>query len=344
MSIDVNYYSFSPSRADKHWLNFVEDFTVLRQKHAPWKQHEAESDNYRKKQKEAEANFEPQISAIRKKIFDHFDTQGYVIPRIEWNSDIGVDESGSPVFTMTDKDKMEYLLVYGCVYPRGVDLTRKDNPYLMLRTDAPELEEKYRKIISKRQDTLAKAANIAIISPSQDAGIVLTEHQKKLYDEASLGYLIYENIYDNTGLTRDLKAMDIFYGSFANEYFENPKIESSFLESLIEYFKLENDQGIPKKKEWIRAFQNINPMAVQEMGKIISKEYHWETDEADSAVTDYLQSVRPVVKDLKETPDAIFVRVYGGYPEAEPTSAEATLIERARKHASEFKGSLPPVL
>lgn len=33
MSIDVSYYSFSPSRADVEWPFFIEDVTVLRKKH-----------------------------------------------------------------------------------------------------------------------------------------------------------------------------------------------------------------------------------------------------------------------------------------------------------------------
>jgi len=80
MSVDVNYYSFSLSRADKQWPHFIEDLSALRKKHSTWDEHQKDTQEVQKKRAEIEANFEPRISEIRKKIFNFFDKQGYIIP------------------------------------------------------------------------------------------------------------------------------------------------------------------------------------------------------------------------------------------------------------------------
>ncbi|MFH1288875.1 MAG: hypothetical protein ABII25_09315, partial [bacterium] len=36
MSIDINYFSFSPSRADKEWRHFKKNIVRLRQKYKDW--------------------------------------------------------------------------------------------------------------------------------------------------------------------------------------------------------------------------------------------------------------------------------------------------------------------
>ena len=108
MSIDVNYYSFSPSRADQQWPHFIEDLSVLRKKHATWNQHRADSDAFDHKKEELEQQFEPRIAEIRSKIFDHFKKKGYMIPWVEWDKDEGFDRQGDPT-TMTPAEKMVQL-------------------------------------------------------------------------------------------------------------------------------------------------------------------------------------------------------------------------------------------
>ena len=343
MSIDVNYYSFSLSRADKQWPHFVEDVSVLRKKHSTWHKHEKGTQDFQKKQAEIETNFEPRISEIRKKIFDFFDQKGYIIPWVEWNTDQGTDRHGNPM-TITDEDKMEYLKIYGCVYPRGSVLNNKDVPYLMLRMDSPELEESYDRIINERNEAIEQLSKRVIIAPINDKGVTLNKRQERLDSGTDLSYLKYENKFDNDQLIFDLKNLDIYYGSVVNEYFEDPKLEYTYLETLIEVYNLKTENNIPTREEWIRLFQNISNEKIQEVSECLANELDWDKNEAECAIKDYLRSVRPVVKDLKEQPDTIFVRMYGGEIEVEPKNAEIILIERVKKNAAKYKGQLPPVL
>ena len=343
MSIDVNYYSFSPSRSDHEWPHFIEDLSVLRKKHSPWNKYQKDTQEFQKKRAEIEANFEPRSAEIRNKIFDFFDKKGYTIPWVEWNAELGTDRHGNPI-TLTDEDKMEYLKVYGCVYPRGTDLKNKDVPYLMLRKDAPELEEAHDRIINERNESIDKLSKQITIAPMEDKNVILNNRQKKLNDETDLSYLKYENEFNGNQLIFDLKNLDIHYGSVGNKYFEDPKLEYTYLEALIAVYNLQTENNVPKRNEWIRLFQNINNETIQRASVQLAKEFHWGKEESELALKDYLRSVRPVVKDLKEINDSIFIRMYGGEIEVEPKNAESILLERAKKHATKYKGLLPPVL
>lgn len=343
MSIDVNYYSFSPSRADEQWPHFVEDVSVLRKKHSTWHKHEKDTLDFQKKQTGIETNFEPRISEIRKKIFDFFDQKGYIIPWVEWNTSQGTDRHGNPM-TITDEDKMEYLKIYGCVYPRGSDLNNKDVPYLMLRMDAPELEESYNQITNERNEAIEQLRKQATITPTNNKSVALNKRQEELDSNTDLSYLKYENTFDNKQLIFDMKSLDIYYGSIVNEYFEDPKLEYTYLEALVAVYNLNTENNIPIREEWIRLFKNISNEKIQEVGERLANELNWDKNEAEWAIKDYLRSVRPVVKDLKEQSDAIFIRMYGGEIEVEPKNNEIILIERAKKNATKYKGQLPPVL
>lgn len=296
-----------------------------------------------KKQAEIRANFEPRINEIRKKIFDFFDKQGYIIPWIEWNEERGIDKHGNPT-TMTDEDKMEYLKVYGCVYPRGTNLKNKNTPYLMLRMDAPDLEEAYDHIINERNEAIDQLGKQISIAPAEDKSIVLNKRQEELDSGTDLSYLKYENTFNEEQLIFDLKNLDIYYGSVINEYFEDPKLEYTNIEVLIAVYNLKTENNIPTRDEWIRLFQSIDNEKIQKASAYLAKEFDWDKEESELALKDYLRSVRPIVKDLKETTDSIFVRMYGGEIEVEPKNVESILLDRARQHATKYKELLPPVL
>lgn len=342
MSIDVNYYSFSPSRADKQWPYFVEDISVLRKKHSTRHKHEKDSQNFQKIQAEIEVSFELRIRELRKKIFDFFGQKGYIIPWVEWGVEYGTDKFGNPVH-MSDEDKMEYLESYGCVYPRCSDLKNKDVPYLMLRMDAPELEKSYVQIIKERDKAFSQLCEQVTVAPREDKSVELNKRQEEL-DKINPHYLKYGNTFDNNELLFDLKILDIYYGSVVNEYFENPKVEDYFLESLIAVYNLKTENDVPTREEWIRLFQNISNEKTQEVSERLANQLDWDKNEAECAIKDYLRFVRPVVKDLKENPDSIFFRFYGGAIEVEPKNVEVILLERAKKNAIKYKNQLPPIL
>lgn len=343
MSIDVNYYSFSPSRADKEWPHFIEDLSALRQKHSTWDDHEKESTTLREKKEKIEDLYEPRVNKVRNDIFNFFDAKEYVIPWIEWDSQEGIDKFGE-LITMTDEDKMAYLKVYGCVYQRGTDLKEKNKSYLMLRRDAPELEESYDKMINERDSEIQQLIKQAPLTSCVDRNIVFSKRQEELDNNTGLDYLVYDHIFNNEQLLSDLKNLDLYYGSMSNDYFESPKVEYIFLEALISVFNLKTQDDLPTREEWIRLFEKVSGETIQELSAYLVSALDWDKEESEWAILDYLRSVRPIAKDLKDNPDAIFIRFYGGEIAVEPKSNEENLLKRAKKHKIEYKEKLLPVL
>lgn len=339
MSIDVDYFSFSPSRADKNWPHFIEDIFLLRKKHVSWDKYEKAERQYQEEKVKTEASFKQSIDEIRKKIFDHFDNKGYIIPWIEWDKNEGTNEQRNPI-TMTDEDKMEYLRWYGCVYPRSAKIGDKNIPCLLLGTDVPELKEAYEKIIKERDNAISQLPR-PTVSSMENQDFVLNKHQSAIDAHAHLNYLIYENNFDHNHLIFDLKMLDIHYGSVRSEYFEEPKSENI----LLDLFIGQGEHKLPdNKNELLKSFQNITPEIIQEKSQHLMRQTGWNKNEAESIIKDYLRSVGPAIEDLKETQDAIFIRFYGGNGEVEPVSAESLLLARAKNHAEKYKGLLPPVL
>lgn len=346
MSVDVYYYSFSPSRADKEWPHFVDDITALRQRHAPWEKYCKEKRATAKKGDDIRSEFALRIKEATKNIFEHFDKKGYIIPWIEWNSEKGTDKQGNPTF-MTDDQKIDYLKVYGCVYPRDADRGSKENPYLTLKTDAPQLQDEYEKLIAARDDAIKQLYKKLYALPMEDESVVLNVRQKEMDEAMGLDALTFESesTDDEEPLIFALKFTDIFYGAVQNQTFEDPKLEYDCLEALgrIYEFKAEG-AGLPGREKLINLFQGINNDQVQEAAKTLQNYRGWDYDESVRTMKGYLLSVRPVAKDLKDIPDAVWFRFYGGSEAVEPEKVEALLQERARKHMAEFKGKLPPVL
>jgi len=343
MSIDVNYYSFSPARADKRWPEFIEDIKVLRAKIVIPEPPSHEALALEKKIETVKAEFETRRVTLRKKIFDFFKHQDRLMPWIEWDEEEGVNRFGGG-FHASDEDKLEYLRTWGPTYPRGADLKDKNVHGLILKIHAPELNEEYDRLIQERDKTISDLYHQMPVPPIRNPGPPLTKRQEALEDGVDLSYLQYEIEFDKKQLLQNLKELDIYYGSTINEYFENPRTEYANLGALVKTFDLKVEKDVPLREEWIRLFQDLNRETLNTASDLLAKEFNWSADEAASELMDFLRSVRPVAEDLKHNPDAVFLRSYGGDPAVDPESAEELLLERAKKHAKEFKGLLPPVV
>lgn len=344
MSIDVNYFSFSPSRADKQWHHIKEDLPALRKRHANRPEYERKAEERQKEIDKIEKSFEVSLlEEIQEKIFNHFKEKGYFIPWIEWDREgEGTDRYGNRMW-WNNQEKMEYLLNYGPVYPKNADLNDKNVSYLMLRTDAPELEEEYRQKLQERDDTISNFLKSFPLPPREDENVILNDRQKVLENSYLDDYLIYDQEFNQSRLLTALKYLDLHYGAILNDSFEDPKLESTYLEALINQFHLKAENGLPFKEEWIKLYSNITQKSIQDAESWVARYLDWDKEEVKGILMDFLKSVKPVIKDLKETPDAIFIRMYGGTDEAEPLSAEVLLMKRANQHAKEYKGIATPV-
>ena len=107
---------------------------------------------------------------------------------------------------------------------------------------------------------------------------------------------------------------------------------------------MKTDGNIPLKDELIRVFTTFTPRKLEEVIQWMMREMDWDHKTSDGGFREYVRSVRPLVKDLENVPDALLVREYGGGEKVEPNSAQELLMKRAKKHAEQFKGLLPPVL
>lgn len=336
MSIDIQYYSFSPSRADPKWPAIAEDLPVLRELHAPSKDYWE-----RKKRGEEEGyaihdSFEPALKELRQKIYDHFGKQGYYIPWVDWDKEVGTDRTGFPG-SWNDEAKIDYLLNYGPVYQKGADLKQKNVNYLVLRVDAPELEKEYLQKIQERNNAVQKAS--AVTGSSENEHISLTDQQRAL-DEADLDYLIYQHKYDEQQLLLDLIRLDLYYGA-VDTGFEDPNVEYFYLEALAAACTLKTEEVYPTKEEWIRLYHDITPQQFRAAAESVAKELDWEQEEAMGALREFLLSAKYIVQDLSEKQDSVFVVEVNG--EIAPPNAERFFTERARIHAKHYRGIAPPV-
>jgi len=221
MSIDVNYFSFSPSRADKKWPNFSQDIASLRAKYQKW---------------------------------------------------------------------------------------------------AVDGENDYQKLTSQ-----------------------LTKGEKLLF-EYGADYLFVDNDYNQEVLFQTMKNLDLQFGSVKDNGFESGNIESYLLDSLVKASGAATENGLPTKEAWINIFSTIDDSLVDRFVADIRQKMDWEEGESRVGVLDYLRVIRPVVKDLKQTSDSIFVSYCPAGSEYEPESSEKFLAERARTHIEKYRGLLPPVL
>ena len=343
MSVDVDYFSFSPSRADKEWPNFVEDFLVLRKRHAPWDDYVEDARELEKQKEKIEATYEPKIKKAAHDAFAFFKDKGFVIPWVDWETGAGTDRWGN-VITMSDVDKIDYLQSAGVVYPADADHDAKNLPFMSVSRDAPQLFDDYESVVDRMNRDIAALSGASPISDSQDTSVALNERQDAIEKDSRSSYLIYENVFDEESLLRDLITVDLYYGSRKTDYFEDPKIEHWHLLALIDVFDMKTDGNIPLKDELIRVFTTFTPRKLEEVIQWMMREMDWDHKTSDGGFREYVRSVRPLVKDLENVPDALLVREYGGGEKVEPNSAQELLMKRAKKHAEQFKGLLPPVL
>lgn len=285
MSIDVNYFSFSPSRANKQWHHFKEDIIVLRKKYVLKK----ENVLLNKRQellKKAPVGFlfSAQKRLTRSELF--FDLK---IVDLYYGS-IRNEDFEDP--------KMEYFYLEAFVH------------YLSLKTeDSVPIKKEWIRLYSNiTPELIRKVAEQMVQKSFQEDEI--TEIKK-----------IMENY-----------VMQIY--EFIHKSFHT---KEEIAKALRDYLKI----YLPPEDAKTFLDNKLSPRKQKEERQKRIKEYLIETKRG---IISYLKSVRPVVEDLKKTPDAVFIRFYGGGKEVEPQSAELLLLKRAQKHAIKYKGLLPSVL
>ena len=342
MSVDVQYLSFSPSRANDKWANFKDDFLALKNYNepkfiTPEEKEIAEQERVREIRSKIAVEFENKRKHKAQQIFEYFKAKGYFIPGTTWDDNLGSDEFGN-TFVADDpiKAKMDYLNeLSGPVYPQGFGKQDQNSPFLLLK-DCP---------LSKNYSNLGWAAEseaLSIALANKWGNLNENQNELLLNCQNEIEYLVKKKI-TKQKLIHSLANIDLHFGSVYYRFDEDNKVESKLLEELVDFANLENEDGIPHKKEWIRLYSMLDSNFIRAAGEAINSNGEYETNEIEILLTDYLQEIKPVIKNLKEGSDTVFVRDYmNGYP-FEPIHAQQLLTTRALKFVEQFKDILPSI-
>lgn len=318
---ELRYYSFSPSRADQAWEFFKHDIPALRS----WVQRQAGEEG-----SEEVPESEGPLKKKREEIFHAFEEEGFYIPGIAWDREDGMREDGTP-FHLAAEEKMQYLMDYGCLYQKGVwpDKT-PDAPFKMLFLGD---KSEYKDLLRVRDRA------------SRDAKKEIRRREPNRYQRTLLGvpgvsYLFQAQAYDETALIQALIACDLHYGCISDGNFSEPEAEQEVYAKLSSAFGV--PAGSPSKHGILEIFTKMSAEIVQKAAEELAREYEGETSEAMLLIRNYLTAAKPVARDLKNTADAVFIRIaQDGIATSE---ASSMLQARAEKHRQENLGLLPPLL
>ncbi|PIR73919.1 MAG: hypothetical protein COU35_05300 [Candidatus Magasanikbacteria bacterium CG10_big_fil_rev_8_21_14_0_10_47_10] len=156
---------------------------------------------------------------------------------------------------------------------------------------------------------------------------------------APLANLTYEGeARDEDTVINDLKFLDLYYGSVGtNPTPESGKQEYYVHKAIAEAAGLKHEADYQPKDDWIKIYSQIDDAYIETAVSIIMKDTGWENDEGREILIEFLRNVRPVVKDLKENEDSIFVTDWDTDWKVSPESAEELLMKRAKNHLENFR-------
>lgn len=112
-------------------------------------------------------------------------------------------------------------------------------------------------------------------------------------------------------------------------------LEAYCLEALAEAYSLALEDEVPRKEEWIRLFSELEADKSMRAIQFLAEAAELEISEAQNSLVSYLKEIRPVVEDLKNTPDSVFVRDYED-GNISPNKSVQILEERAKKRVEEL--------
>ena len=338
MSVDISYHAFSPSKADEGWKHFAEDIVILRKHSLEEKAIKDKLEEFAKKtDEEYKTKYEPELVKKRKEIFKSYENEGLYIPDVDWNQDgvVLVNGSWGP-YHPSDQEKMEYLLNFGMMYPKGYGRGDADKGKLMYKEDKQEYLALQQKVEEFRKNLMPKS------QPEGVKPLELAERQKELAWHTD--YLCYELKFDRQRLLYDLKMVDLNYGSIEPELPDSP----AFFEPVIEEFDLIKGTELTEldtdKQKWFDVYNSLDSESIRSHALSIAEETGWEVEECEMYIRDFFIGMKPLIKILKDNPDALLMRQIHNDNVLDPKAAEDYMIKRAEAHIKEFKGILPPVL
>ncbi len=344
MSIDISYHAFNPSKADIGWESFAEDIVVLRKFGLVEKAKRERREEISKQIKEEyKTKYEPILIKKQKEIFKAYENEGLFIPDVNWNQDGAVLINGRfGPYHPSNEEKMDYLLSYGPLYPKGYTKGGGIPPKFMYVED----REEYSALIKEIEQ---KKLNIkSLVAEDNTPQIKLSQRQESLKQGTDLDYLCYQKTYDEQRLLNDLQWVDLYYGGITAEFPDS----AAFFEPVVDVFNLKENTGdglpygqfIGDKQKWLDLYNILGKDIIHTHAIAMAKETDWEIEECEVYIKDFFIGMRPLVKFLKDNPDALLMRYIASDVVMEPESANLFMKGRAQIKESKYKNLIPPLL
>ena len=149
--------------------------------------------------------------------------------------------------------------------------------------------------------------------------------------------LRYEDVIgDKNEVLHNLKYLDLYYGSvFVNPTPKSGKEEYYVHKALTEATNLKHEPETQPKEDWIKIYSQIDSELIEKAVTIMMRDAGWEGAECRKIVFEFLQNVRPIVKDLKENEDSVYVLEWEG-DSITPRAVDELLTKRATNHLKDF--------
>lgn len=135
----------------------------------------------------------------------------------------------------------------------------------------------------------------------------------------------------------DLKRLDLYYGSVVCRPSYVGRAMYGVVESLAEAGEVSFVDGSIAKEDWIKLYTMMDRTFFVKVVKVLTRNMKWTDKESSEVLLDLLGIVRPMVKDLKENFDNLFVSLLDGNIEVDQSDAEKLLAARAKQHFLDFR-------
>lgn len=316
MSEDIYYHAFSPTKADKEWVQAKKDMKVITEKIKEVTPNDYESPKAREKK----------FLQMRKEHDAYLEKLGKPLLRalVEQGKDEGIKDYRDVVkLVEVVPDNSDQYNVADARY-RPAQLAER----ITISSGNTKDEDEYLKTFLRFRDEEDKAKYDTDV-PEPESGALNKRQQEIL---SKLWDVFYSPEVTKKQLLHELVALDLFLGATTVEI-EETRLEYDIIEALMLYMDMETDDNLPTRKEWIRLIKEKDIEALQKTVEAIQDgigQVH-----ARSVLHDYLRNILPVVKKLNENNDAIFVRVVEG-SNIRPASAQKMLLYRAQLHYQEI--------
>lgn len=318
MGVTVSYYSFSPSRADKAEPPAAEELRSIQEELAINAASERASVDLTKARDELDKKFAPRLVAARNRIIDYAEKLGFYIPREEWHRPAKFQEQ---MLLLRDRDsQIEYLTPYGALYRKGVVPPKEGAEYIFMQNEAPELLDAYEKVTKEfwREDAS------------------LQTHMQSAWTTKP-AVLPALSVLEPTDVVRALRSRDLERGALSVVVPEG-KLDDIMRQHIFQAYDFPDDREyVPSKEQLIKIFRSLSKERMEKINQGLQTELGWDWDDADAALLEYLQAVREIALDLRDTPDAIFAINYDFDDKLLPASAEQVLEGRAEHRLQELK-------